>query len=110
MLEESLLGLLLLSLFLGEVIRGGNFLESGRVDSLEVDFAAGSDHIASIHPSEGDTVDLKGASNEENTLGEVLEKDNSLAAETTSKKDQDGTGLEALTRLGGTGSLADLCE
>jgi hypothetical protein len=108
LLEESLLGLLLLSLLLGEVVGSSNLLEGSRVDTAEVNLAAGSNHVTSVHPSERDTVDLKGAGNEEDTLGEVLEENNALATETTSEEDQDGTRLEALTRLGGADGLADL--
>jgi hypothetical protein len=108
LLEESLLSLLLLSLLLGEVVGSRDLLEGSRVDTLEVDLAAGSDHIAGVHSSERDTVDLKGAGNEEDTLGEVLEENNALATETTSEENQDGTRLEALTGLGGADGLADL--
>ena len=38
----------------------------------------------------------------------MLEEDDTLATETASEEDQDGTGLEALADLGGTQSLADL--
>lgn len=38
----------------------------------------------------------------------MLEDDDTLAAETTSEEDNDGTGLERLARLCGTDSLAGL--
>ena len=38
----------------------------------------------------------------------MLEENDTLAAETTGKEDQDGTGLEALADLSGTDSLANL--
>ena len=69
---------------------------------------AGGDHIAGVDTAEGNTVDLEGTGNEEDTLVEVLEEDNALATEATGKEDEDGTGLEALADLGGTDSLADL--
>lgn len=108
LLEESLLGLLLLGLLLGEVFGNRDLLEGSGIDTAEVNLAAGGDHIASVHPSERDTVDLKGTCNEEDALGQVLEEDNPLTAETTSEEDQNSTRLEALTRLGGADGFADL--
>lgn len=108
LLEESLLGLLLGLLLLGEVVRSRDLLQSLGVNTGDVDALGGGDHVARVHPSERDAVDLEGAGDEENTLVEVLEEDDTLATEATSEEDQDGTGLEALAELGGTQSLADL--
>lgn len=108
LLEESLLGLLLSLLLLGEVVRSRDLLQRLRVDTGNVDALGGGDHVASVHPSEGDAVDLEGTGDEENTLVEVLEEDDTLAAEAASEEDQNGTGLEALADLGGTQRLADL--
>lgn len=108
LLEESLLRLLLGGLVLGEVVRCGHLLESGLVNTTDVNALAGGDHIAGVNPAERDTVDLEGTGNEENTLVEVLEEDDTLATETAGKEDQNGTGLEALADLSGTNRLADL--
>lgn len=108
LLEESLLGLLLVDLLLGEVVGGGDLLEGLGVDTADVHLGAGGDHVAGVHTAEGNTVDLEGAGDEEDTLVEVLQEDNTLAAEATGEEDQNGTGLQALTELGGTDSLADL--
>lgn len=108
LLEESLLGLLLGLLLLGEVLRGGDLLDGLGVDTGDVDALGGGDHVAGVDTAEGNAVDLEGSGDEEDTLVEVLEEDDTLAAEATSEEDQDGTGLEALADLSGTQSLANL--
>jgi hypothetical protein len=108
LLEEGLLGLLLGLLLLGEVAGGGDLLDDGAVNTADVDAGAGGNDVAGVHPSEGDTVDLEGAGNEENTLVEVLEENDTLATEATGEEDQDSTGLEGLPDLSGADSLADL--
>lgn len=108
LLEESLLRLLLVFLVLGEVVRRRNLLESRLVNTADIDALAGGDHIAGVHAAEGNTVDLEGTSNEEDTLVEVLEEDDTLATEAAGKENQDGAGLEGLAVLGGTNRLADL--
>lgn len=108
LLEESLLGLLLSSLLLGEVAGSGDLLDDLLVNSGDVNALGGGDNVAGVDTAEGNTVDLEGAGDEENTLLEVLEQDDTLAAEATSEENQDGTGLEGLADLGGTQSLANL--
>lgn len=108
LLEESLLGLLLGLLLLGEVVGSGDLLDGLSVDAADVDAGAGGDHIAGVDTAKGNTVDLEGAGDEEDTLLKVLEENNTLATEATGEEDQDSTGLEALPELGGTNSLADL--
>jgi hypothetical protein len=108
LLEESLLGLLLSLLLLGEVVGGRDLLQSLGIDTGNVDALGGGDHVAGVDPADGNTVDLEGAGDEENTLVEVLEEDDTLATEAASEEDQNGTGLEALAELSGTQSLANL--
>lgn len=108
LLEESLFTLLLGLLVLGEVTLLRNLLESCGVDTSKVDLQASGDDIAGVDAAERDTVDLEGAGDEENTLGEVLEENDTLAAEATSEEDEDGTGLKAGTGLGGVDGLANL--
>lgn len=110
LLEEGLLRLLLCGLVLGEVVRRRHLLESRLVNTTNVNALAGGDHIAGVHPTERDTVDLEGTGNEENTLVEVLEEDDTLATEAAGEENQNGTGLEALADLGGTNRLADLFD
>lgn len=108
LLEESLLGLLLSLLLLGEVVGSGDLLEGLGVNTADVDTGAGGDHVTSVDTAEGDTVDLEGTGDEENTLLEVLEENDTLSTEAAGEEDQNGTGLEALADLSGTDSLADL--
>jgi hypothetical protein len=108
LLEESFLGLLLGLLLLGEVVGSADLLENALVDTADVHTLASGDHVASVHPSERNTVDLEGTGNEEDTLVKVLEEDDTLATEATGEEDQDSTGLKAFPKLGRTNSLANL--
>lgn len=95
-------------LVLGEVTVFANFVQDLLVYALQVNRGGGSDNISGIHPSEGNTIDFKGTGDEENTLGKVLEDDDTLAAEATSKEDYNGAGLEGLTGLCRADRLAGL--
>lgn len=108
LLEESLLAGLLLGLLTDEVLRLGDLVNLGSVDTGQVNLLRGGDDVAGVDPPQGDTVDLERAGNEENALVEGLEEDDALAAEAASKEDQDGTGLEGLARLPRADGLADL--
>jgi hypothetical protein len=108
LLEEGLLGLLLSLLVLGEVSGSGGLLKGLGVNTADIDLLGGGDDVAGVHAAEGNTVDLEGAGDKEDTLVERLEEDDTLAAETASEEDQDGAGNEGLADLGGTQSLADL--
>lgn len=108
LLEESLLAGLLVLLVLDEVTVGADLVDDARVDAAQVNLGGGGDDIAGVDSPERDAVDLEGTGDEENTLGQVLEEDDALAAEAASEEDEDGTGLEGGTRLGGTDGLADL--
>jgi len=108
LLEESLLGLLFSLLLLGEVVGGRDLLQSLGVDTGNVDALGGGDHVAGVDTADGNTVNLEGTGDEENTLVEVLEENDTLATKAASEEDQNGTGLEALTKLSGTQSLANL--
>jgi hypothetical protein len=108
LLEERILTRLAGSLVGGEVTILAGLVKDLLVDTLQINRSRGSDDIAGVYPSEGNTVDFEGTGNEENTLGKVLKDDNALAAETASKKDDDGAGLERLTGLCRADSLAGL--
>jgi hypothetical protein len=56
-----------------------------------------SDNVAGVDAAEGNTVDFERTSNEENTLAEVLQEDDTLATETTSEENKDGTGGEGFS-------------
>lgn len=108
LLEESLLASLLLGLLGGEVLGLGNLLNLGLVDASKVDLERGGDDISGVDAAEGNTVDLEGSGNEEDTLVEGLEEDDALATEATGQENQDGTGLEGAAGSPGTDGLAGL--
>lgn len=111
LLEESLLGALLVGLLVAsKVLLAGDLGDGLRVDALDWDGGLGGDHIAGVDAAEGDTVDLEWAGDEENTLVEGLEEDHTLATETTGKEDEDGTGGEGCAGLVWVKSLAGLLE
>jgi hypothetical protein len=87
---------------------GGDLLKGLLVDTLKLDAATGSDHVASVHSAKRNTVDLERTGDQKHTLGQVLEEDHSLSAEATSEEDKDSTRLEAFPRLGGVDGLANL--
>jgi hypothetical protein len=108
LLEESLLALLLLRLALGEVTSLAGLLHNAIVDTSKVHLGRGRDNISGVDPSEGDAVDFERTGNEEDTLLEVLEEDDTLATETTGEEDDDGAGGERCANLGRAEGLAGL--
>lgn len=109
LLEESLLAGLLLGLLADKVLGLGNLIDLLGVDTGEVDLLGCSDDVSGVDSSQGDAVDLEGAGDEQNTLVEGLQKDDTLAAETAGEQDQDRAGLQRLARLPSANGLADLC-
>lgn len=110
LLEESVLALLLVALLPGEVVLAANLLNNAVVDTADVDLGLGRDHVAGVDASERDTVDLEWTGDEEDTLWEVLEEDDTLATEATGEEDQNGTRLERLADLGWADGLASLWQ
>lgn len=109
LLEESLLGALLVGLLVAsKVVRVGDLLEGLAVEAVDGDGGAGGDHVAGIDAAERDTVDLEGTGDQEDTLVEGLEENDTLATEAASEKDEDGTGLEGSAGLVRVLSLAGL--
>ena len=108
LLEESLLTGLLLGLLGGEVLRPGDLLDLGLVDTGQVDLEGCGDNVSRVDAAEGNTVDLERAGNEQDTLIEGLQEDDALATEPTSEQNQDGAGLEGAARGPRADSLADL--
>lgn len=94
LLEESLLSLLLSGLAGSEISGLRDLLQSLLVKAGQFDGCAGGNDISGIDSSKWDTVELVGTGNEEDTLWEVLEKDNTLATETASEEDKDSARLE----------------
>jgi hypothetical protein len=108
LLEESILTRLVGGLILGEVAVLASLLHNLLVYALQVDAGRGGDDISGVYSSKGNTVDFEGTGNKEDTLGEVLEDNDALAAEATSKEDDDGTGLERRADLRRADRLAGL--
>jgi hypothetical protein len=108
LLEERILTRLVGGLVLGEVTVLASLLDNLLVYALQVDLGGGGNDISGVYSSKGNTVDFEGTGNKEDTLGEVLEDNDALAAEATSKEDDDGTGLEGLANLRRADRLAGL--
>ena len=108
LLEESILARLVSGLVLGEVTILAGLLQDTLIDTLDVDSGRGSNNIASVYSSQRNAVNFEGTGDKEDTLGQVLEENDTLATETTSEEDDDGTGLEGGTGLRGANSLTDL--
>lgn len=108
LLEESLLTSLLLGLLGGEVLGLGDLLNLLLVEAGDVDLVGGGDDVSGVDSSQGDTVDLEGAGDEEDTLVEGLQEDDTLATEAASEEDEDSAGLEGLARSPRSDGLADL--
>jgi hypothetical protein len=95
-------------LVLGEVAVRADLVQNLRVDTLQVDRGRGSDNISGVYPSQRNAVDFERSGDKENTLGKVLEEDDTLATETTGEEDDDGSGLEGWTGFRRTDRLASL--
>jgi hypothetical protein len=108
LLEERVLARLARGLVLGEVTVLASLLQNLLIYTLQVELGGGSDDISGVYSSEGDAVNFEGTGDEENTLGQMLEDDDTLATEATSKEDNDGTGLERLADLRRADGLAGL--
>lgn len=94
LLEERVLTRLVGSLAVGEVTVLADLVQNLGVDARQVNRGGGSDNISGVYPSQRNAVDFEGTGDEEDTLGKVLEEDDTLAAETTGEEDDDGAGLE----------------
>jgi hypothetical protein len=81
----------------------GTYLDTG-----DVNVCRGSDHVRLVNASQGNTVDLVGAGNQQQSTLQLLQEDNTLSTETTSEEDKDGAGGDGGTEGGGFGGLAAL--
>lgn len=68
----------------------------------------GSDHVRLVNASQGNTVDLVGAGNQQQSTLQLLQEHNALSTETTSEEDEDGAGGDRGTEGGGFRGLAAL--
>lgn len=110
LLEEGLLTLLLSAPVTSEELIRRSLLYRGAINAGKVDLGGCGDDVAGVDSAEGNTVDLEGAGNEEDALGEGLEEDHTLATVAAGEEDQDGTRLERCARLVGALGLAGLKE
>lgn len=94
LLEKRILSWLAGRLVLGEVAISADLFQHFLVNALQVHFGRSRNDISCVYPSQRNAVDFEGTGNEEDTLRQMLEEDDSLAAEATSEEDNDGTGLE----------------
>jgi len=108
LLEERILTRLVGGLVLGEVAVLADLVYDLLVDTLQINLGGGSDNISCVYPSQRNAVDFERTGDEEDTLGKVLEENDTLAAETTSEEDDDGTGLERGPGFRRADSLASL--
>jgi len=99
LLEECLLSRLLSGLVLGEVALFARLGQNLLVHTFDVHLCRRSNNISGVYPSQGNAVDFERAGDEENTLGKMLEKDDTLAAEAASKENDDGARRERLPGL-----------
>jgi hypothetical protein len=108
LLEERILSLLLLTLLSCKVLLTSDLLDLLAINSGQIDLLGSGNNVAGVNAAEGNTVDLEWAGYEEDTLREGLQKNDALAAETTSQEDEDGTGLESRAGSGSSDGFADL--
>jgi hypothetical protein len=95
-------------LVLGEVAILANLVQDLGVNALQVNLGRGRDNVSGVYPSQRNAIDFERTGNEEDTLGKVLEENDTLAAEATSEEDDDGTRLQRCTGLCRTDRLAGL--
>lgn len=108
LLEELGLAGLLVGRLTGEVLLIGDLLDLLGVNTRDINLVGCGDNVAGVDAADGDTVDLEWASDEENTLVEGVQEDDTLATEATSEENEDGAGNEGRARGGSTDGLADL--
>lgn len=108
MLEESVLSGLLGLLVLGEVASLAGLLQHILANAGNIHLGRGRNNVSGVDPSERNAVDFERTGDEEDTLLEVLQENDTLAAETTSEEDDDGAGCEGRSDLSRAERLASL--
>lgn len=110
--EGLLLGTLAEELALLGSLGGLGLDEVGVVDGLgdldvgDLNLGRGGDNVSLRDATEGDTVELEGAGDKEETRVELLKEDNTATSEAASEEDQDSAGGDRSTELGLAGLLA----
>ena len=87
--------LLLLGLFGSLLPLEKGVLNLGSINSLKVNFSGGSDDILLVYALKRNTIDLVGSSHEEESRLELLESNDSLSSESSSKKNDNSSGNDA---------------
>mmetsp|Transcript_18549 Transcript_18549/g.71600 ORF Transcript_18549/g.71600 Transcript_18549/m.71600 type:complete len:240 (+) Transcript_18549:63-782(+) len=101
----SLLGLLVeelarLALVLGRLEVG--VVELGRNLNLRnIDLGGGGDHVGLVHTTNGHSVNLEGASDEEKSGSELPQENNTLATEAACEEDEHGARGDGTTKASG---------
>jgi len=101
--EFLLLGLLGL-LVLDKVL----LVKLAQVDAGNVNDSRGCNNVAGVYAAEGNTIELEGASNEDDTAREGLQVDDALPTESAGEDDEDCAGLEGGAESGRLLSFANL--
>ena len=94
LLEELIFTLLLVTLLPGKVLLTSDLVNLLLVNTRQIDLVRCGDNVAGVDSAKRNTVNLEWASNEENTLGECLQEDDTLSTETTSEENEDSAGSE----------------
>jgi hypothetical protein len=71
------------------------------VNTGEIDLGGGGHGVNLVDALDGDTVDLVGSGDEEESGIQFLEEDDSLSTESSGEEDEDISGLEVSSQLGG---------
>jgi len=107
-LLSCLIELLLLG-FLGLLVLSKVFLvKLIQLNAGDVNDSGGCNNVAGVNTAEGNTVELEGASNEDDTAREGFQVDDALSTESTGEDDEDCTGLEGGAEGGGLLGFANL--
>lgn len=101
--EELLLGSRRLGLLLSSKV--GN-VELGSINGRDINLGGSGDHISGVDSSNGDTVNLEGARDQQSVVLQRLQVNNSLASESASKDDQNSTGYERRSKRSGLSGLS----
>jgi hypothetical protein len=111
LLQECIFALLFPALLLpGKVLGAADLLQSLLVNAANVDLCGCGNDVSCVHSADGHTVDLEGAGHQQGAFLQVLEEDDSLAAESTGEENEDSARLQSGSGFGFAGGLAGLKE
>ncbi len=78
------------------------------LEVAKVDLGGGGNHVCLVHPPEGNTVDLVGTGDQQQSARQLLQEHHPLACEATREKDEDGAGCDGGAELRGLGVFTAL--